>query len=242
MESPEEHLWHIGKAIRQTLSDESKRLDPIRVARQGLVEQVALRNCSPSERRSSSRLAHLGWALAALSILCVAGFALTFSRRPIGFAIDGRTTPGRPGEVIEANSNSPLALAFSEGSALLLHEGGRMRVLSLQRDGARVLVESGALDVAIPRPPRLASWQFELGPFQVSMAGSKFRAAWDPADERLSLYVREGSVVVSGRCIGGQRTICAGQHLDVLCPPSPAQPTALVHTANTRAKPRVTGS
>jgi hypothetical protein len=236
MESPEENLWHIGKAIRQTLSDESKSLDPIRVARQGLVEQVALRNCGPNERRSLFPFVRAGWAIAAFGLLCVAVFGLTLSRRPIGFAIDGRSSPGRPGEVIEANNNSPLAVAFTEGSALLLHEGGRMRVLSLQKDGARVLVESGALDVAIPRPPRLASWRFELGPFQVSLAGSKFRAAWDPADERLSLYVREGSVVVSGRCIGGQRTVAAGQHLNVLCPPGPAQPTALLGSRSKHAR------
>lgn len=240
MESSEEHLLHIGMAIRQTLSNDSGSVWPLRVARQRLVELVAQRNCGTPERRSLFQSVRSVWAVAALAILCATSFVLVLmlSRRPIGFAIDGMTAPGRPGDVIEANGDSPLALAFSEGSALLLHEGGRMRVLALERNGARVLVESGALDVAVSHP-RLARWQFELGPFGVSLVGAKFRAAWDPADERLSLFVREGSVVVSGRCIGGQRTVVAGQYLDLLCPPGPsvprlARPTVLMGTRTAR--------
>ena len=60
-----------------------------------------------------------------------------------------RRVQGQLGDVIEATDGRAVPVSFSEGSTLLLHPGGRIRVLSLERDDARVLVEDGVVDATI---------------------------------------------------------------------------------------------
>ena len=55
-------------------------------------------------------------------------------------------------------------MRFSEGSSIVLERGGRLRVLSLESNGARVLVEKGAADVAIAHRRGPGRWRFEAGP------------------------------------------------------------------------------
>ncbi len=230
MASPEEQLVDFGRDIREMLSFQSRGSEPLRIGRRCLLEEIASRNeaMAQASRSRASRL-RLGWGLAALGVASAAAVVLVLLRSPLSFRI-GPSMAGRTGDVIEAKLDAPLPLRFSEGSSLLLHQGTRVRVLSTGADGARVLVESGTLEATIAhRRARQTRWQFELGPFHVLVTGTRFRATWSPSRDTLSLATQQGSVVVSGRCIDGLRTVAAGQQLDLSCPASPAaaSPTAI---------------
>src|SRR4029078_6178885 len=83
----------------------------------------------------------------------VAAAVVVWYRLPISFQVDSDAGPtavaGNPRDLIAANAGVPTAGRFSEGSSIVLERGGRLRVLSLESNGARVLVEKGAADVAI---------------------------------------------------------------------------------------------
>ncbi len=232
MEPSQEQLTDVGRTIRDALSMELDGNEQIRTARRRLLEQVALRNEKRMERPRFLRSLRLGWLLPGLGVALGVGALALILRAPVTFQVGGAATAGRTGDVIEAMSDAPLALNFSEGSSIVLREGSRMRVLAAQASGARVLVESGSVDVAIVhRKVRRTNWQFELGPFQVLVTGTKFRAGWNASTQTLSVSMREGSVVVSGRCMPEPRSLAAGQALQMSCPESPTaipQPQASV--------------
>jgi TolA-binding protein len=100
----------------------------------------------------------------------------------------------------------------------VLHPGGRVRVLGTQSTGAHVLLESGAIDVAITHQERnKADWRFDAGPLSVAITGTKFRLAWSPRQQRFTLALSEGSVSVSGSCVPGTRSVRAGEQLELTC-------------------------
>ena len=78
----------------------------------------------------------------------------------------------------------PTAVRFSEGSSIVLERGGRLRVLALESNGARVLVEKGAADVAIAHRRGPGRWRFEAGPVSVDVTGTRFRVDWNPEQHR----------------------------------------------------------
>ena len=64
--------------------------------------------------------------------------------------------------------------------------------------------------------PGLGSrWQVFVGPFRVRVTGTRFDVAWRPEEERFSLTLREGSVLVSGPVIGTERVLRAGERLSL---------------------------
>ena len=121
--------------------------------------------------------------------------------------------------MIEASDGRPTPLQFSEGSRLFLHEGGRMRVLSLDPESTRVLVEEGVLDVSVvPTKARKTRWDFEAGPYRVKVTGTKFRMAFNAHDQNFRLSTEEGQVVVSGGCQQTAQKVSAGESIDWTCP------------------------
>ena len=92
-------------------------------------------------------------------------------------------------------------MRFSEGSSIVLERGGRLRVLALESNGARVLVEKGAADVAIAHRRGPGKWRFEAGPVTVNVTGTRFRVDWNPDDGSFGLDLKEGSVIVGGDCL-----------------------------------------
>ena len=57
-------------------------------------------------------------------------------------------------------------------------------MLALESNGARVLVEKGAADVAIAHRAARGEWRFEAGPVTVEVTGTRFRVDWNPEDDR----------------------------------------------------------
>jgi transmembrane sensor len=229
MERPETKLAEFGAAIREALSSECHDSAEIRTARAGFLQHVAGRNARAAQGWTH-RWRTRRWPLLLLAGAGAATAALfgvwSWSQLPVSFEVGPTAVAGRPGDLVVASPPQPTPLRFSEGSSLLLHEGGRLRVLATEAKGARVLVEEGTLDVSIV-PARVGKkrWNFEAGPFSVRVTGTRFSLSYHPIDQSLGLAMREGQVVVSGPCLKRPTPVSAGGRVDFSCEPPP--PTAV---------------
>src|SRR5262249_26254030 len=165
------------------------------------------------------------FALAGAAALGLAATAVIALRRadeaPLAFETGAGA--GSVGDVLQAAPAASLPVRFGEGSRLLLHRGARARVLEARPRGARVLLESGALDVAIVHRAQ-TRWLFEAGPFRVLVKGTEFELGWEPAQQQLSLHMKSGTVELSGACLGASRLVERGASVRLSCP----QPSAAV--------------
>jgi hypothetical protein len=62
-------------------------------------------------------------------------------------------------------------------------------------------------------PRREARWLVEAGPYTIQVTGTVFDVAWLGAEESLDLWLREGSVVVTGPLTTQGFVVRAGQHM-----------------------------
>src|SRR5262245_50054555 len=210
----------LGKKIRAALDGDNAASEDVRQGRKHFIDYVATRDV---QRASSRRLAWLpgvrGLSFGFVGAAAVAAAVLVWMRLPISFQVDSDSGPmavaGNPGDLIEANAVVPTAVRFSEGSSIVLERGGRLRVLSLESNGARVLVEKGAADVAIAHRHTPGKWRFEAGPVTVDVTGTRFRVDWNPEDRSFGIDLKEGSVIVGGDCLGTPRRVQRGDSLRV---------------------------
>jgi TolA-binding protein len=231
MDSREAELNRVGKKIRDALDTETAAGEEVRLGRQRFVEYVTTRNLapSPSHRREwfgAARRISVGM----LGVSAVAAAIAFWWRLPISFQVDSDAGPaavaGTAGDLIEANAVVPTAIRFSEGSSIVLERGGRLRVLALESNGARVLVEKGAADVAIAHRHGPGRWRFEAGPVSVDVTGTRFRVDWSPEQHSFGIELKEGSVIVGGDCVPTPRRVQRGDNLHITCGTAPATTTA----------------
>jgi transmembrane sensor len=228
MECTEADLENIGKRVRDALAAESSAGDMIRHGRVVFLEEVARRNAASVPRRSSRHISRRWVSLVFAAGLGASAAGLWFWMRPVTFQV-GEARPGRLGDVIESLDGRPTPLHFSEGSSLLLHEGGRMRVLTLESNSARVLVEDGVLDVNIAhRTGGKSRWDFEAGPYRVLVTGTRFQMTYFASDQSFGLATEEGQVIVSGGCQKTPTIVAAGERIDLACP-APEMPSWVRH-------------
>jgi len=221
MDTPESRLDPVGKVVEEALKACSDPDDVIRQARVGFLEQVAARNASRSAQPQRSVFRPWGYALAGVAaVSLVVGIAL-LSSRPITYQVGPSAANGRPGDLIEAPASSSVPVHFSEGSSFMLRGGSRARVLTTEGRGARVLIDSGVMDVDIAHPSfRPGRWNFEAGPFHVQVTGTRFHLAWQPATQSFALATTEGRVVVTGTCMARPQAVAAGERIELSCPPA----------------------
>ena len=154
-------------------------------------------------------------------VVAVAATVVVWMRMPIAFEVESGAAQaalaGHIGDAIEAIAGRPTALRFSEGSSIVLERGGRLRVLSLTSDGARVLVQEGAADVAIAHGQRPGKWRFDAGPVVINVTGTMFRMQWDPTTQSFEIDLKEGSIAVGGECLPAPRAVRRGETFRVRC-------------------------
>jgi transmembrane sensor len=230
MESREAGLNELGKRIDAVLTEATRPAQQIDSARTALLAEVSSGSRAVSRRsfpQAGRRLA----AVVALSFAGAAAAGFWFYSRPLSFEVGGTGVTAGLSVPIAAERGESVPLRFSEGSSVVLLPGGRVRVLGTQATGAHVLLESGAIDVAITHQEReKADWRFDAGPLSVAVTGTKFRLAWSPRQQRFTLALSEGSVSVSGSCVPGTRSVRAGEQLELTC--GVAEPLAAVPAAD----------
>jgi transmembrane sensor len=152
--------------------------------------------------------------LAALAATIALGLlALVWIRRPraaIAFEVGAPPAHGAVGEWVAAG-DAPVAVRFSDGTAVTLAPGGRLRVTEADAAGASMLIERGALHAVVVHAGRDTRWSILAGPFAIRVTGTTFDAAWDPATETLRVHMEEGAVRVEGPEVPPERTVVAGE-------------------------------
>jgi transmembrane sensor len=221
LDAPQAGLKALGERVQAALEAETQPKEQLQLARAGLLARVTGR---APQHRSRANTARLRWAIG-LTATAAAGLAVVVatvrsSQAPLSF----ETSLGERavGDVLEAEAAAPARVTFSEGTQLQLQRGARARVLDTKPRGARVLLESGALDVAVVHRHQ-TRWLFEAGPFHVLVKGTEFELGWEPAQQQLSLHMKSGKVEVSGACLPAPRLVERGASLRLSCT-QPAPP------------------
>lgn len=199
-----ERLEHLGKLVA---SEQDARLggESLEDTRRQVL--ASLLSQPPRPRH------HRRWVLAAVGALALCAAFFVWSRaQTLEASIEGRVL--RRGEWIAAERSVPVEL--SDGSRFVFAPGTRGRLGELTQRGAHLVVEAGSVEAAVV-PRSRTDYRLSFGPFAVDVTGTRFDVHWDPAQELLTLELREGSVLVSGCVLGSGRPLLAGETLRAWC-------------------------
>ncbi|MCC6217152.1 MAG: FecR domain-containing protein [Polyangiaceae bacterium] len=180
----------------------------------------------PAPRGRATRWVALAAAVAVVSVALVVGLRPA----PLTFQVSGVEAAARLGEVVEPGPDQRASIRFSDESTVLLHAGARGRVEATTAHGARVVVESGLASVSVARKAE-ADWRFDVGPFRVRITGTRFDVEWNAGERRFQVDVQDGSVVVSGPLLEGERSVVAGERLVVSVRDGRVSPESLASAA-----------
>jgi transmembrane sensor len=218
MERADTKLAELGSSVREMLAFERAGGSEIRQARAEFLEQIVTRNALPPRKPRRWRVWLLGGGLAMGAL-----GTWMWTQLPLTFEVGAHHQVGRPGDLVRATSSAPAPLRFSDGSSLVLHEGGSLRVLATHARGARVLVEDGSVDVQVTSGYLgRKKWRFEAGPFSVQVTGTRFHLSYHALVRRFRLSTQEGQVIVSGACLTGPTPVSAGSRIDLSCLAGPS--------------------
>lgn len=169
-------------------------------------------------RRAPARLrlvtAVASVAAAALFALLIAGALAwwTASPKPLAY-IAADATVGSSG-YFRSVRGRPCVVRFSDGTPLVLRQGARGRIASVDANGARVMLDDGGLHVSAARRDG-ARWTFDAGPFSVHAGASELWLSWDASQGQLDLQSHRGPVTVTGPLSEGDIVLRPGQWLTV---------------------------
>lgn len=130
----------------------------------------------------------------------------------LSYRVDDREPPPRSYVLVSETAES--LLAFSDGSKVRMAARSRGRVVEVNSRGAKFALEEGKVSVDIVPRPR-AHWTFEAGPFLVTVHGTSFTIAWNPADALFEMGLKNGAVSVASPIGGPEIELHAGQTLRV---------------------------
>ncbi len=179
--------------------------------RRNLVPQIQARLAEAQARRPR-RAAPWIWAVAGAGA-CAALAAFVWTRpQPLSFAVAGETAHGQVGAPIVAPAGAPLALNFSDGSAVTLPARAAAHVDALDQDGATVAVDDGTVEVSVIHRAH-TRWQVRAGGYRIQVTGTRFAAGWDRRAQALTVAMHEGAVLVTGPGIAQPVRLVTGQRL-----------------------------
>lgn len=146
-------------------------------------------------------------AAAALMIAAV----IFWPRASLTFAVEG----GRDVAVAQwLDARDITTVRFSDGTRISALVGSRWRVNDTTPVGATLQLERGELTADV-RSQGSSRWLVDAGPFSIHVTGTRFATSWDPVAQVFELQMHEGSVVLAGPVVGGQREVRAPEHLRI---------------------------
>jgi len=232
-----EDLEATGARYRDLILKDPRAGEELRRGRAAFLEEVERLNAPSSVRRPAARRRHRWLAFVIPAAVALGAAAFWVWLRPVTFQI-GEAHEGQLGSVVEATDGRTVPVSFSEGSTLLLHDGGRIRVLSLEPGDARVLVEDGIVDATIAHRGGVKTrWSFEAGSYHVTVNGTKFRMTFRAGDRSLRVSTEEGRVTVAGGCLEAPKVVSAGESLEPSCPSRDGPPPDDMPAAAMEAAP-----
>ena len=130
----------------------------------------------------------------------------------LSYTIDGALPS--PGGFVPVSDSAESLLTFSDGSRVRMEARAQGRVVEVSRRGARFALQAGRVSVEVVHGPT-SQWFFEAGPFLVTVHGTSFTVAWNPADALFEMRLESGAVSVTGPVAGREVPLRAGQMLRV---------------------------
>lgn len=129
----------------------------------------------------------------------------TLRASPLTFEVGSTSTSlaGRVGAPLQAPAAAPMAVRFSDGTALSATPGSTLRIAEVGPHGAGVVLEDGALGATVIHRPR-SRWQVFAGPYRVLVTGTRFDVRWSAARRSFALDLQEGAVTVFGPALGSE--------------------------------------
>lgn len=165
-----------------------------------------------AEPRTSAGSRWWAWSLATGAVAAAVLLAWIAVRPgPLTFEVQGAGEAGMAQAFVAAD-DEPLALSFSDGSAMKLRPRTRVRVGALRDDGADLVLESGTVEATL-EPRTSGSWTVAAGPYRVLVIGTAFWVRWVPETETFELELSRGAVKVQGPGIEGVREVAEGEHV-----------------------------
>jgi hypothetical protein len=209
----------VGVAIQAALDAQDNHPQLVLRARRRLLSQFIRKGARGRRwvwRPERNTLRLLGACVAA----AVTGLALSlwvWRAQSISFHVVGAAHDAEVnvGDVI-ATGEHGASVVFSEGSAVGLGHRTNARVLSVQPERVRLLLESGELRATL-EAANDRRWEFEAGPFRATTTGTSLHLDWDATRSALTI-LSNGSARVSGACLGSVREINAGEATQISCP------------------------
>ena len=163
-------------------------------------------------RRSSERRRRRQLTWFSVTAVLVVGGALTGLRLWSGHdRATVATVRPQAGQRVTA-SLLDLALAFDDGSRVVLSSGASLRTGMVGPASASLELERGRAMVRVMHT-RTTHWTVHAGTYQVAVTGTRFRLDWRPETGAFFVAVEEGSVRVSGGLLAEALDISAGQSL-----------------------------
>jgi hypothetical protein len=154
------------------------------------------------ERKPARRpLGRRAWAPIALAAaLTLAVTALRWRAAPLTFEI-ASGVPGQVGRPLQAPVAAPMTLRFSDGTALAVAPGSKVRIDEVAAQGAGVVLEDGAVAARVVHRSR-SRWLVHAGPYRVLVTGTRFDVRWDARQHSFTLALHDGEVTVFGPSLG----------------------------------------
>ncbi len=193
----------------ETLARRSREAGPTEAVKERLRGARSAKPVAPKKWRA--------FAIAAVFVLGITGGALFWPRGQGTLAFQIGDAPGTVGGFIRASSDAPSTLRFSDASTIVVAPNGRARVVDVDANGARVVLESGTAHATVTHRAS-SKWHVIAGPFDVVVTGTEFDVAWDPTSEQFSVEMKHGTVHVLGTLLGDGHVLTTGQRLDVSLP------------------------
>jgi len=211
--SPSDLSARLGTRIAALQDEPQPETFDLEGARARLLRAYPTPRAAPTGRARARRATR--WGLAALAAgACCVMVALLSQPPALEYRLGAADVAGQAGDWIAPPSQERVPIHFSDGTELALAGGTRARIVDMEATGATVIVERGELHASVVHTER-TRWQIFIGPYRVHVTGTRFDVAWRPEDERFSLALQTGSVLVSGPGIDGERTLRAGEQLFV---------------------------
>ena len=177
--------------------------------------------------RAGERRRAVVWTTSGLALLGAMGALAMVVSRPaqparetLAYVVEGAATV--QGDSVEAplpaaaggttgNATQATRLRFTDGTAITLDAGTRLRVPARTAAGAELVLDGGRAAFAVVHRPD-AAWSVTAGPFVVEVTGTRFNVSWDATDG-LRLDLETGGVVVRGAGTGPGVTVHPGETL-----------------------------
>jgi hypothetical protein len=155
----------------------------------------------------------LAFAAAGALLATVSIGAILRSQAALSFTFAQGSAPALGAPLRQGSGDA--VLKFSDGTKFTLGDDAQLRVVAVDHDGARVVVDHGRARAEIVHRDA-ARWIVDAGPFEVRVTGTSFDVAWSPESSTFDLKVQSGSVVVTG-CSMSAVAVAAGQALQTTC-------------------------